>query len=57
MHRSTDGRNPLNMSILTRSKEFNNMLTLGHMTMFVVKYFVIQIIGQSNGSINKKTDT
>ena len=50
MHRSTEGYNPYNLFILTTdySKTLNTMhlLTIEHMSMFVVKSFYIQINGQ-----------
>jgi len=51
MHRSIAGYNPYNLFILTidYSKNFttNKVLTIGHMSMFVVKSIVIQITGQA----------
>jgi len=56
MHRSIAGYNPYNLFILTidYSKNFttNKVLTIGHMSMFVVKSIVIQINGLAYGSIN-----
>jgi len=56
MHRSIAGYNPYNLFILTidYSKNFttNTVLTIGHMSMFVVKSVVIQINGLVYGSIN-----
>ena len=49
MHRFTAGFNPYNLFFLTidYSKNFttNKVLTIGHMSMFVVKSIVIQING------------
>ena len=56
MHRSIAGYNPYNLFIITidYSKNFitNKVLTIGHMSMFVVKSIVIQINGLAYGSIN-----
>jgi len=56
MHRSIAGYNPYNLFILTidYSTNFttNKVLTIGHMSMFVVKSIVIQITGLAYGSIN-----
>ena len=56
MHRSIAGYNPYNLFILTidYSKNFttNKVLTIGHMSMFVVKSIVVQINGLAYGSIN-----
>ena len=58
MHRSIAGYNPYNLFILTIdfSKNFttNKVLTIGHMSMFVVKSIVIQNNGLAYGSINNK---
>jgi len=59
MHRSIAGYNPYNLFILTidYSKNFttNKVLTIGHMSMFVVKSIVIQINGLASGSINGRS--
>ena len=56
IHRSIDGHNPYNLLILTidysKNLTTSKLLSIGHMTMFVVKSIVIQIIGQGYGSIN-----
>ena len=56
MHRSIAGYNPYNLFILTidYSKNFttNKVLTIGNMSMFVVKSIVIQINGLVYGSVN-----
>jgi len=56
MHRSIAGYNPYNLFIITidYSKNFTTrwLLTIGHMSMFVVKSIVIQIISLGYGSIN-----
>jgi len=57
MHRSIAGYNPYNLFILTidYSKNFttNKVLTIGHMSMFVVKSIVIKFNGLAYGSINR----
>jgi len=56
IHRSIAGYNPYNLFILTidYSKNFttNKVLTIGRMSMFVVKSIVIQINSLAYGSIN-----
>jgi len=56
MHRSIAGYFPYNLFIITidYSKNFTTrwLLTIGHMSMFVVKSIVIQIISLAYGSIN-----
>jgi len=56
VHRSIAGYNPYDLFILTidYSKNFttNKVLTIGHMSMFVVKFIVIQNNGLAYGSIS-----
>jgi len=56
MHRSIAGYDPYNMFILTidycTNFTTNKVITIGHMSMFVVKSIVIQINDLAYGSTN-----